>query len=324
MTSPAVESTVVTGKRSLSALPILPELAIGAVVLMWSSTAVTIKDIYDYMEPLAFTVTRFALICLLALAMMAIYRVRSKASIAIAREDWPRLIAASITGYTLYQLCYILGLERTTAFASSILGSLTPIFAMVLVAFLGERSPRAAWIGVLIAFGGGLVFIAGNGSADGGSLTGNLLCAGAPLSFAIYSIISRPLVNKYPPSVFTAYTLVIGTIPLCFAGASQWREQDWGAVPGHIWLVMLYLCVFPVYIAYQFWNYGIRHRGVTTTSAYSLAIPVLGGILAWLWLGESLGGIKLLGGGLVLVGLIVMRRGRARLSPAAKPKTSAS
>jgi len=49
---------------------------------------------------------------------------------------------------------------------------------------------------------------------------------------------------------------------------------------------------------------------VTTVSAYSLGIPVLGGVFAWLWLDESLGGIKLLGGALVLVGLIVMRRGR--------------
>ncbi|CAN5593620.1 DMT family transporter [soil metagenome] len=312
MTSPAIETSASAEKRSLSSLPILPELAIGAVVLMWSSTAVVIKDMYDYMQPLAFTVTRFALICALAVTMMLIYRVRNRASIAIDRSDWPRLVAASLSGYTAYQLFYILGLERTTAFASSILGSLTPIFTMILVSFLGERSPRAAWIGVLIAFAGGLVFIAGNGSADGGSLTGNLLCAGAPLSFAIYSIISRPLVNKYPPSVFTAYSLVIGTIPICIVGAPQWRNQDWGAVPNHIWLVMIYLCIFPVYIAYQFWNYGIKHRGVTTVSAYSLGIPVLGGIWAWLWLDESLGGLKLVGGALVLVGLIVMRRGRTK------------
>lgn len=312
MSSSAIESTTTPSSRSRTTPPFLPELAIGAVVLMWSSTAVTIKDLYDYMQPLAFTVTRFAIICAFALIMLAIFRARSGISIAIAREDWPRLVAASITGYSIYQFCYILGLDRTTAFASSILGSLTPIFTMVLVAFMGERSPLAAWIGVMIAFAGGLVFIAGNGGADGGSLTGNLLCAGAPLSFAIYSIISRPLVSKYAPPVFTAYTLVIGAIPIFILGAPEWRDQSWGDVPGHIWLVMLYLCIFPVYLAYQFWNYGIKHRGVTTTSAYSLAIPVLGGILAWLWLDESLGGIKLLGGALVLTGLVVMRRGRTR------------
>jgi drug/metabolite transporter (DMT)-like permease len=312
MSSSTAETTSTAPSRSLPSPSFLPELAIGAVVLMWSSTAVTIKDMYDYMEPLAFTVTRFVIICAFALIMLGVYRVRTGASIGIDRADWPRLLAASITGYSIYQFCYILGLDRTTAFASSILGSLTPIFAMIFVAFMGERSPLVAWIGVLIAFAGGLVFIAGNGDADGGSLAGNLLCVGAPLSFAIYSIISRPLVGKYPLPVFTAYTLVIGTIPICIFGAPQWRDQSWGDVPVHIWLVMLYLCIFPVYLAYQFWNYGIKHRGVTTTSAYSLAIPVLGGILAWLWLDESLGGVKLLGGALVLAGLFVMRRGRVR------------
>ena len=42
----------------------------------------------------------------------------------------------------------------------------------------------------------------------------------------------------------------------------------------------LYLAIFPVYLAYQFWNYGIKHLGVATVSTYSLLIPVFGGIFA--------------------------------------------
>jgi drug/metabolite transporter (DMT)-like permease len=294
--------------KRLERLPIAPELAIGMVILVWSSTAVIIKDTYDYITPLALTSVRFLVICLIGAAMMALYRARTGERIGIDRADFGRMIVSGLTGYTLYQLFYILGLDRTTAFASSILGSMTPIFVMVILTFLGERSPLLMWAGVSVSFVGAVVFIAGNGGEGGGTLLGNLLCAAAPLAFAVYTIINRPLTKKYPSPVFAFWTLLIGSIPIWIVGAPETAAQDWGSVPLRTWLIFAYLCVFPVYLAYQFWNYGIKHRGVTTVSAYSLIIPVLGGVWAALWLGESLDGLKLVGAALVMAGLVIMRR----------------
>ncbi len=294
--------------KRIERLPIAPELAIGVVILTWSSTAVVIKDTYDHITPLAFTSVRFVAICLIAAIMMVLYRRQTHGPIGIERADAGRLIASGLTGYTLYQLCYVLGLDRTTAFASSILGSLTPIFVMVILTFLGERSPVVVWAGVSLAFLGAVVFIAGNRGEGGGTLLGNVLCAAAPLAFAVYTIINRPLTKKYPAPVFAFWTLLIGSIPIWIVGAPETAAQDWGAVPTSTWLIFIYLCIFPVYIAYQLWNYGIKHRGVTTVSAYSLIIPVLGGVWAALWLGETFDTVKLIGAALVLAGLVLMRR----------------
>jgi drug/metabolite transporter (DMT)-like permease len=303
--------------KRIERLPIAPELAIGAVVLVWSSTAVVIKDTYDHISPLAFTSVRFVVICLIAAVIMGLHRLHTRSPIRIDRADYGRMIVCGLTGYTLYQLCYIIGLERTTAFASSILGSLTPIFAMFILTLLGERSPLLMWIGVSISFAGAVVFIAGNGGEGGGSLLGNLLCAAAPCAFAVYTIISRPLTRKYSAPVFSFWTLLIGSIPIWIVGAPDTAAQNWSSVPVTTWLIFAYLCIFPVYLAYQLWNYGIKHRGVTTTSAYSLVIPVLGGIWAVLWFNESFDAIKLAGATLVMAGLVVMRR--APKQPSIKP-----
>jgi drug/metabolite transporter (DMT)-like permease len=300
--------------RRIDRLPIAPELAIGVVILTWSSTAVVIKDTYEHISPLAFTSVRFAVICLIAAAIMGLRRLHTGTPVGIDRADVGRVILCGLTGYTLYQICYIIGLERTTAFASSILGSLTPIFAMLILTLLGERSPLVMWIGVSISFAGAVVFIAGNRGDGGGSLVGNLLCAAAPLAFAVYTIISRPLTKKYSAPVFSFWTLIVGSIPIWIVGAPDTRAQDWGSVPTGTWLIFVYLCIFPVYLAYQLWNYGIKHRGVTTTSAYSLVIPVLGGVWAALWLNESIDGLKLAGAALVLVGLVVTRRAPKQLN----------
>ena len=289
---------------------LLPEIAVMAVVgILWLAR-VGVKDTYQYVEPLALTVTRFLLILLIAVVALSIHHRKTGESVRVDRADLPRLILAGLTGYAFYQLGYVLGLDRSTAFASSVLGSLTPVYTIVLLALVGEKTPLNGWVGTFISFCGALVFIAGNGSVESGSLSGNLLLAAAPLSFAIYSIISRPLMRRYSSPVFTVYTLVFGTIPLFIIGAPQWIEQDWSALPTRTWFVILYLAIFPVYLAYQFWNYGIKHLGVTTVSAFSLLIPVLGGIFAVVFLDETFTALNLVGGALVLLGLVVMRMTR--------------
>lgn len=288
--------------------PYLPELAIAANVLIWSSTPVIIKDLYSHITPLAFTALRFIVTIVVAALALWWYRRREGGSIAIAAGDRLRLIACGLTGFTGFQLGFILGLDRTTAFATAILGSLTPIFALVLLTFMGERSPWIVWLGVLVAFIGAAVFIAANGGGGSGTLLGNLLIAGSSMVFALYTIISRPLTKKYSPHVFTFWALLIGSIPIWVIGAPATIEQEWSGIPLRIWLSFLYLSIFPVYLAYHFWNYGVRRRGVPTMSAYSLLVPVLGGIWAWFLLNEEITGLKLFGGALVLIGLIVMRR----------------
>ena len=56
-----------------------------------------------------------------------------------ARGDWPRFAAAGLTGYTFYQLGFVLGLDRTSVFASSLLIATSPLFTMVFLALIGEH-----------------------------------------------------------------------------------------------------------------------------------------------------------------------------------------
>ena len=65
---------------------LLPELAIASVVVIWSLTGVVIKDTYLYVQPLALTVTRFALILLIAVVALGVYRRRTGASLGVARR----------------------------------------------------------------------------------------------------------------------------------------------------------------------------------------------------------------------------------------------
>jgi len=301
-TSPA---TVPDASSSLTAL--LPELAAVAVVLVWASTFVLTKNAYEEFRPLAFTFVRFIGITLVAFGALAI---RSRGGDRdtwwrIDRADVPRLIASGVFGYCFYQLGFTLGLAHTSPFSSSLMIAMMPLATLVIVAVMGERPAAAVWLGALIALAGVAIFLSNRGGDSG--MLGNLLSFGAAVSFAFYGVISRPLVRKYRAETFSAFSTLAGAIPLLLISLPEATRQDWSLISGTSWLVMAYMIIFPVYLAYILWNWAIAHRGVGITG-WNMLVPVVSGVLAALFYGESFGPVKLLGGALALLGLILMRR----------------
>lgn len=281
-----------------------PELALLAVVLMWSTSHIVMKAAYAQIDPLAMTFARFVLITLLAFVVLRV-RVRPGAR-GIRRADLPRFIVSGLSGYTVYQLCYALGLDRTSPFSSALLIAMVPLVSVIILAATGEPTGARAWIGLGIALIGVVIFL--SGKRDGsGTLVGDVLSFGAAVSFAIYGIVNRPLVHRYPTETYAAYTTLAGVVPLLAVSLPAMLAQDWGQVSPEGWLALLYTVIFPVYVAYILWNWGIARRGVAAATSFQLLVPVTSGILSAIFLHEAFGPLKLAGAAIILVGLIVVR-----------------
>ena len=193
---------------------LLPELAALTVVLLWASTFVLTKNAYEEFRPLAFAFVRFAGITLFAFTTLAI-RSRTGDRAAwwrVDRADIPRYLASGLLGYTCYQLGFTLGLAYTSPFSSSLMIAMMPLATLVIVAVMGERQSPAVWLGALIALAGVGIFLSDRGGDSG--MLGNVLSFGAAVSFALYGVISRPLVKRYRAETFSAYSTLAGAIPL--------------------------------------------------------------------------------------------------------------
>jgi drug/metabolite transporter (DMT)-like permease len=290
-----------------------PEVAQLAVIGLWASTFVVTKAAFAEVSPLAFVFVRFALMTVLAFGVLAL---RSRGRLPpLRRADLPRLLAAGLTGYTLYQLGFVLGLDQTSPFSSSLLIAMVPFFTLIFLAVRGERSPWWAWVGLAVGLVGVVIFLSDK-SGSSGSLLGDALSLGAAVAFALYGLVNRPLVRAYPPEAYTAYALLAGTIPLLVISAPAALAQPWGAISWRGWAGILYMVVFPVYVAYMLWNWAIARRGAAAASSFTLLTPVLSGVFSALLFGEAFGATKLLGAVAVLAGLVLIRR-PARPSPQA-------
>ncbi|MDQ3693801.1 MAG: DMT family transporter [Chloroflexota bacterium] len=281
-----------------------PELALLTVVLLWSTSHIMMKSVYAQINPLAMTFTRFVLITILAFAVLLVRGRPGERG--LDRADLPRFIAAGLSGFTVYQFCYALGLDRTSPFSSALLIAMVPLISVVILAVSGEPTSGRAWLGLVVALTGVIIFLSGKRD-DAGSLGGDLLSLGAAVSFAVYGIVNRPLVRRYRPETYTAYSVLAGTIPLLLMTLPGMLAQDWAAVTTGGWWSILYTVVFPVYVAYMLWNWGIAKRGVAAATSFQLLVPVTSGVLSAVVLHEAFGPVKLIGAAVVMAGLIIVR-----------------
>jgi drug/metabolite transporter (DMT)-like permease len=282
-----------------------PELAQLVVVLLWASTFVVTKAAFTEVTPLAFIFARFVIMVALAFAVLLIRQ--HGESRYVERSDWRLFILAGLTGYAFYQLGFMLGLDRTSPFSSSLLIAMVPLFTVLILALMREPTPLQGWIGLAVALVGVAIFLVDKRGQATGTLVGDLLSIGAAISFAAYGIVTRPLVKKYPVETYSAWSVLAGAVPLFVVSLSEAMRQDWTAVSSPVWLSIVYLAIFPVYIAYILWNWAIARRGVATASTFGLLVPIVAGALSAIFFEEAFGPAKLLGAALVLAGLVIVR-----------------
>src|SRR5918992_8262 len=283
--------------------PLLIDLGLLAVAVMWASTFTLFKIAWRDIDPVAFTAVRFAVMFAFSVAILIISRSRVRPS----RADLPALAASGLTGFFLYQMGFVLGLDRTSALASAILISTHPIFSVIVVWLMrNERPNRSQIFGVLLGFVGVAVFLRA-WDAFAAARPGDLLSLGAAAAFGAYGVINQPLAARYPARELMSYTLGFGGLLVTLFSLPAMAGQDWGQVGTQSWVILAYAIVGPVYLAYALWGWAIRHRGIPRTVVYGFLVPVLGGAIAVLGLDEHVGVEQVIGGLLVVGGLLVTR-----------------
>ena len=294
------------------AAPWVVDLALLAVVVMWASTFTFFKVAWREIDPVAFTSLRFGAMFLFAVAVLAF----SKNRVRPRRADLPALLASGLTGYFLYQMGFVLGLDRTTALASAILISTHPIFSVMAAWVIGRQRPsRSELAGVLIGFLGVAIFLRG-WEAFAAARPGDLLSLGAAAAFGVYGVVNQSLGTSLPPRELMAYGVAIGGLLVTVVGIPAMLSQDWTAVGLPAWTILVYATVGPVYLAYVMWNWAIRQRGIPRTVVYGFLVPVLGGAIAVVVLNEAPTPERVIGALVVVLGLIVTRVGAGRRAAA--------
>jgi drug/metabolite transporter (DMT)-like permease len=289
------------------------------VCLIWGANFSVTKLALAEIPPLAFTALRFGASSVL---MWAVLRL-AEGPAELPRRTWLRLALLGVVGNTLYQLGFILGLDRTTASNSALLLAAMPTVVTVMAGALGLEhiTARMRW-GTAIATAGVVLVVVSRGVGfSRGTLAGDLLTVAAVLCWAAYTLGLRTLPASITPLRVTTLTMLTGTPGLVLAGLPELARLDWGAVGPAGWAGLAYSSLFSLVLAYLLWNTSVRNVGASRTSIFMCVTPLVAVTAAWLLLGERPVPMQGIGAVLIVAGVLLSRR-IDRATPAGDPELS--
>ncbi|MBT8398201.1 MAG: DMT family transporter, partial [Gemmatimonadetes bacterium] len=282
------------------------------MALIWGINFPLIKASLPELPPLAFNALRFPLA---AATVLLILKAKGRVRWPEA-GDWPRVIGLGIVGNVVYQAFFIFGVDRTFAGNASILLATTPVWTLVLSTASGHEKPSLqVWGGILATLSGMSLVVLGGRlevGVPGSVFSGDLLMIGAAVTWSIYTVGSRGLIQKYGSLPVTAWTLWIGSLGLVIVGTPTLLRTPLSEVSPLAWSGMVYAGVLAIGLAYILWYRGVQRIGNSRTAAYSNLTPVIALMVAWIWLEEVPSPLQVAGAAVVLVGLSLARLGRER------------
>ena len=280
------------------------------VTFLWSTSWVLIKIGLEEIPALTFAGLRYGLAFLLLLPLALRGDVRRSVSRFSGRE-WALLVALGIVMYTLTQGAQFLALDRLPAQTTSLVLSFSPVVVALLgAALLGERPSPLQGGGVLLFLVGAIVFLYA-ASFPPGQVVGLIIAVGGLLANAGAAVLGR-YVNRSATLPATAVTLIsmgVGAIALLAAGIGA---QGLPELSLRGWAIVAWLAAVNTAFAFTLWNVTLRKLSAMESSIINNTMLIQIAVLAWVFLGESLGARQIAGLVLASAGTLIVQLAGAR------------
>lgn len=226
---------------------------------------------------------------------------------------WRSLVVA--IPYAVTFTLFTLANKLTTAANAIFLQDTAPLYILVLGPVLLNERIRSSDLGFMAALGAGLglIFVSGvtpSATATDPSL-GNILGVCSGVSWALTVLGLRWLAVRSISGPEKPIAAIIAGCFLASAAAAGFAFPLESPTPGN-WLIVLYLGVFQIALAYLLVTEGIRHVAALEASLLLLVEPVLSPLWAWLFLDEVPGPLALAGGAVVIAATATYTRRRDR------------
>ena len=286
-------------------------------MVAWGMNFVFVKYVLDNLGLGAFMFLRFLVLPLLGLVLLLLIFKNRVRHTWPRRADLPRFLLCALVGHVIHISAVMYGMNLSTAFSSSLVLTCQPLFTLAILAWLGAERLRGQQIaGTLVAFAGISLFLAdkfaaGFSRAGLGDLT--LLVAGA--SFSAYTVLSRPLADRYGPLIVLSYTLLFSMplmLALTYPFFADLKAASYGPA---VWAAIFWALVVCSFCGWLVWTWVNSVRGIARSAPFMYLMPPVAGVMAWLTLGETFTWAKIVGAGVTMAGVAWAQFGGGKPPP---------
>ncbi len=254
-------------------------LAATLVSIIYGVTFTIAKDVMPaFIEPFGFILLRVGGSVVL-FWLVSIWGPKEK----IAKEDFPRIIAAAFFGVALNMLLFFKGLSYTSPIMGAVLMVTTPMIVLILSAILmKEKMKKLKILGIILGLVGTISLILYGKSVINApnEMLGNLLVFFNAISYGFYLIIVKKLMDKYNAFTFVKWIYTFGFLMVLPFGWSEFDAVNWTIIPTDIYWKIGFVVIFSTFLTYLLNLISMRELKPTTVAVFIYLQPVFATIFA--------------------------------------------
>ncbi|WP_205690181.1 DMT family transporter [Caulobacter sp. SLTY] len=278
-------------------------LLLAITMLFWAGNSIAGRALAGVVPPMTLTFWRWVLASLLVAPLAWPHLKRDWPEL---RRRWKTVILLAVSGVASFGALLYWGLESTTALNSLLMqAAIPPLILFFGFVLLRDRIGVGALVGVALSLAGVLVVISEGrpwdllhlrlNPGDGIILIGVVLYAG-------YSLLLRRRPQVHPLSLLLVTFILAALVIAPFYAHELIQGRTFAPTPTALGGI-LYVALFPSFLAYLCFNRGVELIGSAPAGQYMHLMPVFGAVLAITLLGEPFHGYHAIGVALIATGI---------------------
>lgn len=247
---------------------------------------------------------------------------------ALLRKNFGVIVGYGLLAVVGAQVCFFYAVQRLSVGVALLLEYLGVVLVVIWMWLRHGQRPRRLTVAGAVLAVAGLALVMDVGGDTRVDLVGVLWGLGAAVGLAGFYVLSSGSDPDLPPVAMAGLGMAVSAVALLSLGAvgvlpmraTFGSVELGGNTMSWVWPV-LWLSVVAAAIAYVAGVYAARILGAKLSSFIGLTEVGFAVLFAWLLLGELPAPIQLMGGGLILAGIVLVRLDESptRESAAATP-----
>ena len=227
----------------------------------------------------------------------------------IARRDWIGIAALGFLGYYLASLLDFIGLQYVSAGLGRLIMFLYPTLVVILSMLFLKKTPTRRELAALAITYAGIALVLSQqlaASAEQAAfLFGALLVFASSTCYAVYLVAGSQLVKRVGSLRFTAYTMIVSTLPAVvqFALLESPAALE---LPPQLWWYVIILAVGCTVVPVLLVAESLKRIGANHFALIGALGPVTTVLADFGLLGGALTTVQIAGGALVILGVLLV------------------
>ncbi|MCB4336456.1 MULTISPECIES: DMT family transporter [Bacillus cereus group] len=288
----------------------MKQTILGAIYLslaasIWGGMYVVSKYVLDFIPPLTLVWLRFIIAFIVLYGILKLAEKKQKKKVTLRKKDWLLFAWIGFIGYFISITCQFIGTKLSDAHTGSLVTSATPAFMIIFAALiLKEKLTTRRLLSTIIATIG-VIIVIGWDIEIGSYFIGTIILVGAAITWALLSIYVKIASIQFSSLVITTYAIFFSLFFITPFMIWELQAASIGTVNTYVILGVLYLGIVSTAGAFFLWNKGLELLDASIGSLFFFFQPIVGSLLGWLLLNETLNSNFFIGGILIICSVFI-------------------